>query len=628
MSKQTKNGKFAKKKAPKAESPVKQTQNNGEETTSNTTRKIVIVIALAMVLCIAGVIYFLNTLNFSPVILPSKTIANGVTIAGVDVGGMEKQAAVDSVLAAVGNDYSEIPLVVTILDHKFEITPSISGAQLDIEGAVKTAFQSKANQAVDIVPFLALNNDAIVNLVNEIAKEFPTDGVTNAHKIIQETVDGKQQDILEITIGTEHYDFNADDLYDTIIEAYNNHSFSAIYECNEITAASVDLDALYAEHCTEAVEAVLDPETHEVTQSATGYRFDLDNAKNALAAAKPGDVLKFPFAEVLPEMDTETLKSMLFRDVLASYEAYQWSGDYRATNLRLACEALNGTLLYPGEEFSYNATLGERTPEKGYKPAPSYMGGETIDSYGGGICQPSSALYYCLLIADLEVTERHCHSYPSDYVPLGMDATVDWSGPDLRFVNNTPYPIRIDAVADGGSTIITLVGTETKDYYVEMEYEVWAVKYPSVVEKEVEEGSGHTDGEVKTSPYTGYDVQTYKLKYDKETDELISREEEDFSDYDKRDKVVYKVKKKPTEPTTNPSESTDPSGSTAPTEPVPPATDVPPTVTTPPATETPPTETAPPATEAPPAETAPPVVETETAPPETEPAAVTPPASE
>ena len=576
MGKNTKQGKFSKKNSPNNDTSSNKPHEQ-DPNSSNTKRTVVIVVSLCMVLCILASIYFMSNLGIT-IDLPGRTVASGVTVGGVDIGGMEKDFAIQTLVSTVGNDYSTTPLVVIILDRQFEITPSISNVQFDAESAAKAALRADEGQVVDITPFLSLNTEAIQNLISEIGKEFPTAGVDNGHRIIKETIDDKQQDVLEVTVGSEHYDFSADALYDTIMAAYNSHNFSANYACNNLTTAAVNLDELYTQYCTEAVEAILDPETHEVTESSVGYRFDLENAKIELAAANPGDVLKFPFVEVFPEVDTETLKSLLYRDVLASYEAYQWSGDYRATNLRLACEALNGTIIYPGEEFSYNATLGERTAEKGYKPAPSYIAGETVNTYGGGICQPSSALYYCLLIADLEVTERHCHSYPSDYVPLGMDATVDWSGPDLKFRNNTPYPIRIDAVADGGSTTITLVGTEIKDYYVEMEYEVWAVKNPSVVEIEVEEGSGHTDGEVKTSPYTGYDVQTYKLKYDKQTDELISREKEDFSAYDKRDKVVYKVKKKPTESTTTPTETTVPPETTVPetTVPAPTVPEVPP----------------------------------------------------
>ena len=174
-------------------------------------------------------------------------------------------------------------------------------------------------------------------------------------------------------------------------------------------------------------------------------------------------------------------------------------------------------------------------------------------------------------------------------MPYGMDATVDWKGPDFKFSNNTNYPIRIDAEADGGAVTITLVGTDEKDYYIEMEYEVWGTT--AWEEKEEETDDKDKDGKTKISPYTGYTVQTYKVKYNKETDEQISREKEAYSVYAKRDKVVYKYKGEETEPTTEPT--------TAPTE----APTTAPTTAPTEAPTTPPTEapTAPPET-APPAE--------------------------
>jgi len=538
-----------------------------KEKKSSSARPVAITFAILCVcICIVASVFFLGKLGIS-ITLPGRTISAGVTVAGVDVGGLKKNEAVEALSAAVGDSYAANTLVVTVLDKELAIAPAVSGAELDIEGAVREAFrygtEGNPETKVDILPFITLSEEAIRNLIADFAVNFPTEGIETGSQIIKETVDGEECEVLEVTIGTVFYDFSADALYEAILEAYGNYRFQANYACNQISAASIDLDALYAEYCTEAVEAVLDPETHEVTQSSNGYRFDLEGAKEALANANPGDVLKFPFQDVLPAMDTETLQSMLFRDELGSCTAYQSSGSDRATNLRLACEAINGLILYPGDTFSYNGTLGERTPEKGYRPAAAYLNGKTIQSYGGGICQPSSALYYACLHADLEIVQRHCHTYPSSYVPFGMDATVDWNGPDYKFKNNTDFPIRIEAKADGGSVTVKLIGTDVKDYYVKMEYEILSVSYPKTIEKEVKPGSGHKDGEVETSAYTGYTVQSYKLKYDKETDELISREKEAYSVYSKRDKVVYRVKddaKK--EETTTP---TDP----APTEPTP-----------------------------------------------------------
>ena len=528
---------------------------------------VILFTVLALCVSIAACGFFLSKLGLS-FKLPSKNIAAGVKVAGVDVGGMTKKDAAEAVAAASAS-YGSDSLVVTVLDKQLEIDPSVSGANLDVSAAVKEAFrygtEENPTKNVDIIPYLNLNEEAIKHQIKAFAANFPTESETGGYEIVKETEGEEELALLTITVGSSHYDFNEDALYDIVLKAYNNHKFDATYVCNEVTAASIDLDAIYEETCKEAVNATWDPETHEVIESEIGYQFDLEAAKEALAAAQPGDVLKFPFEEVLPEIDTESIEDALFRDELGTYTAKSGSSYNRDTNLRLACEALDGTILYPGDVFSYNEALGERTPEKGYKPADSYLGDKTVQTYGGGICQPSSSLYYCALLADLEIVQRSNHGFISSYMPYGMDATVDWDGPDFKFRNNTNYPIRIDAKAEGGTVTVTLVGTDEKDYYVKMEYEIWGTSSWKTVEEEVSADSGHRDGEVKTTPYTGYTVQTYKLKYSKDTDELISREKEAYSVYAKRDKVVYKIKEEAEETTPTEPAPTDP----APTEPVP-----------------------------------------------------------
>lgn len=541
--------------------------------------RVVAVLAVILVLCVgalAGLDYLSTQDSISLPFLPTEpVIGYGVSLAGVDVGGMTQEEAIAAVNDAVGGTYYQQPLVVTVLDQQLEITPAVSGADLNVEAAVAEALTcgtpDNPNLEVDVLNHLNLNEEAVRAKLEEFSALFPTEGTHTSWEITSES----DQETLVLTLGQDYYEFDGESLYDTVMSAYARHILDVSFPCRKITAESIDLDDIYAQHCTEPVEAVMDKETFEVSQSVDGYRFDLEAAREALANAQPGDVLEFPFSIVKPQVSTEELEGVLFRDVLGSYTAKSGSIANRNTNLKLACKALNGIVLNPGETFSYNAALGQRTKEKGYKPANVYENGKTVVSYGGGICQPSSCLYYCTLIADLEIVERVNHYYISDYVPYGMDATVSWGGPDFKFRNNTDYPIRIEATASGGTTSVKLIGTDTKDYYVEMEYEVLSKTKYKTVTKEVEPGSGHKDGEVETTPYTGYKVQTYKCKYDKETDQLITREKEAYSKYDKRDKVVYKVVKtteptetkpveEPTEkPTEKPTETTAPPTSEA-----------------------------------------------------------------
>ena len=123
-------------------------------------------------------------------------------------------------------------------------------------------------------------------------------------------------------------------------------------------------------------------------------------------------------------------------------------------------------MLNPGETFSYNATLGERTTGKGYKSAPAYSGDDLVNQVGGGICQVSSTLYCSTLLADLENVSRTNHRIPVNYINYGMDATVSWRSPDFKFRNNTNYPIQLEASVSGGYVNVQILGTDEKDYYV------------------------------------------------------------------------------------------------------------------------------------------------------------------
>ena len=547
MANRKKTGRFEKGEIAQIEEAYRQVSNVQTEKPKKkrTFLKVLLILLVLLGLGIGGYMAFNSYYDGPPLIITSKTLLKpGVNIGGVDIGGMNKDAAMQAVQSAFG-DYETKPVTVQVMDQSVAIEPAVSGAGLDAETIVMDAFTYGTSKhpglSMDIMSYLQLNESAIRGKVAELAVHFPTEGTEAGWKLEEKEVDGEKVQVLVVDMGTDYYDFDENALFELVMEAYQNYNFTVEYSCNQLNESTVDLDAVYAQTCTEAVDAVLDPDTREVTQSAVGHRFDLDKAKEALAKAKRGETLEFTFFYVEPSMTTEKLQSMLFRDKLATYTATASSQSGRNTNLKLACKAIDGTILYPGDTFSYNGTVGERTTAKGYKAASAYMNGETVQTVGGGVCQPSSVLYYCTLLADLEIVERRCHSYVSSYMPKGMDATVSWGGPDFKFKNNTDYPIRIDASASGGSVTVTLVGTDEKDYYVKMEGEVLSKTSPKTVEKKVKANSGHKDGEVATTAYTGYTVQTYKCKYDKDTDKLISREKEAYSVYSKRDKVVYRV---------------------------------------------------------------------------------------
>lgn len=169
-----------------------------------------------------------------------------------------------------------------------------------------------------------------------------------------------------------------------------------------------------------------------------------------------------PSEDQLPEQNA-IVEPGYYQETIGSYEAISQSDDdERAENLRLAAEAINGYVIEPGATFSFNEVVGDTTAERGYKEAPVLYSSGLGSSDGGGICQVSTALYIAAVKADLEIVERHPHSVPSDYAPIGLDATIVYGSRDLRIKNNTDFPITIYAKAVGQTVSVNLHALSSK----------------------------------------------------------------------------------------------------------------------------------------------------------------------
>ena len=176
----------------------------------------------------------------------------------------------------------------------------------------------------------------------------------------------------------------------------------------------------------------------------------------------------------------------------------------------------------PGDVFSFNGTVGERTTARGYKSAGAYVAGETVDQVGGGICQVSSTLYNTVLLSNLEIVERRSHQMTVSYVPMGRDATVNWGTTDFRFKNNTEYPVRIDGIINGRNVTLTIVGTETvENRKVEILTSTVSTLQPPVETiEDPTKAVGFSETTQKGS--MGYVVDATRVVYS--GDEVISRE--------------------------------------------------------------------------------------------------------
>lgn len=160
--------------------------------------------------------------------------------------------------------------------------------------------------------------------------------------------------------------------------------------------------------------------------------------------------------EVQPEISQANAQNLY--KTLGSYTTNTTSNSKRNTNVKLAAQQLNGTIVQPGEELSFNNTVGERTEAKGYQSAAAYNNGEVVQEIGGGVCQVSTTLYNAVVKSGLQVSKRQSHTFEPSYVTPGQDATVSWGGPDFRFINNSKAAIGVKASYYNQTVTVSIYG--------------------------------------------------------------------------------------------------------------------------------------------------------------------------
>lgn len=167
-----------------------------------------------------------------------------------------------------------------------------------------------------------------------------------------------------------------------------------------------------------------------------------------------------PEVNIYPKVDTELLAHIKTHQIGQYITYFNSNNKSRSNNIELAAKALDSHVVFPGETFSFNGVVGNRTIAKGYMRAPIIVRGELSEGVGGGICQVSSTLFNAVDRAGLKIVQRYSHSKRVPYVPSGRDATVSWYGPDFQFKNQYNQPILIRAKRYGGSMIVKLYSSD------------------------------------------------------------------------------------------------------------------------------------------------------------------------
>ena len=518
---------------------------------------------------LAVVIFF----GYGLVLKGGDTIYPNVFVAGINVGGMTSEEAVAAVADAVAASYSSATLDVQLPDRTLSFTPDQTNVALDADEAIAEAmaygrsgnpfsavlnyFSCRSNERyIDLQTVLNLDTDYIRNRIDELAQEVET--TLSPSKVDVNEAAGT----ITVQVGYPDRQLDTEGLYEAVYNAFMNSDFTTLtWDYQETPCELVDLTPYYEQYCTEVQNAEYDEETHTISEEVPGYGFDLEAAQQQLATAEPGSTVVIQMEDIEPEVTKLDLSSEMFGTALHKVSTKYAVNSNRTNNLDLACKAINGTILNPGEIFSFNDVVGERTAAKGYLPATVFVtGGASESELGGGVCQVASSIYYCSLFLNLEQVHREPHMYVVDYVDYGMDATVYWGSIDYQFKNTLDYPIKIQANIDGGTVNITFWGPEELDFVVETDYEILET-YPWTTVEQVDETKPVGYRERTVSPYTGYKVVAYITVKDLDGNVLESREV--YSTYRKRDQVYVvgpaEEVPDPDDPTTDPDDpTTDP----------------------------------------------------------------------
>ncbi|MFZ5639784.1 MAG: VanW family protein [Bacillota bacterium] len=336
---------------------------------------------------------------------------------------------------------------------------------------------------------------------------------------------------------------------------------------------------------------VVDPDdTVRIIESADGYGVDIEASwKRLLEVSVSPDESELPvqMVAIRPVRTTEDVLAMGINGVVAKFTThFDIRKTNRVFNIRVAAQALDGVEVEPGEVFSFNKIVGPRSQEAGYKLAPTILNNEFIDSLGGGVCQVSTTLYNTLLLADVQIIERSSHSLVVSYVPLGQDAAVAYGGKDLRFKNNYGTYLLIKSKVVGNSITFKLFGDVKNKKYVKI-INTTLKDYPfkTIFEKDSTLPGGSRT--VKQKGVRGYKVVSQRLVYS--GGQLIKKEKLPASFYNPLAQIILEGtgRAAPAGPRPGnnvPANPAAPPGSGSTTKPTGPGTDQP---VTPPDTEAP-----------------------------------------
>ena len=456
-------------------SPTLETENTVKQEKKSLNTLSLFAILLISFLLIVLIAFF----TFSFLIKNNTNIYSGIHIKNVDVSELSKDDAKNKI-----NEYIKTSIPQEIIlkhgDYETALNTSELGINFDINSAINIAYKFGRNDNLvydgfevlttlfsnkNVEPTLSVDDNALTKLLKDISSKLPDKVIDSGYYI-----DGKN---LIINKGSAGKIINISKTSQKIKDAIKDlnliNNKIEIYT-EDATPKELDINAIYKDVHKDAVNASFTKSPRSFTPSKNGIDFaiSLDEAKSKLSKSQKECTI--PLKVVYPKVTTNMIGTEAFPNVLSQFSTnYYASNVNRTTNLKLAARKINGTVVMPGETFSYNDVVGARTIAAGYKEAPIYVNGKVEDGLGGGICQITSTLYNAVVLANLKIVYRTNHAFVPSYVGAGRDATVVYGAIDFKFKNNRDYPIKLIASVSSGVASFKILGLKTSnDYQVQI----------------------------------------------------------------------------------------------------------------------------------------------------------------
>ena len=423
-------------------------------------------ILAACFIVFAALVFF----GFALSTIKEDRVMNNVYIEGMNVGGL----TYDETLAAINASYLFKDSEITLTDGNK--TFPINGADIGLSALPEQTAQKAMNYCKTenffvkafnagmllfrpqvIVPAPQVDEERLTEKLHECGNFLKGERKEHYYELTKELT-------ATFYSGRTGYDGNSQTAHDQVIDALNKEQFKNIHvDFTSAPPQDMTPERIDAMVYADPVDAYYQYNGNEVMVIAdiNGRYIDKEAVKSLASKIYEGcEPVDVPYMVSYANVTAAALTEKLFANTLATYSTnYGGSTWNRCQNVARAASLISGTVVPPGEVFSFNDTVGHRTKDNGFYTAKEYINGESVDGIGGGTCQVSSTLYSAVLYADMGIIERLNHMMSVGYIPLGQDATVADGGVDFKFKNSSDYPVKIAAYTNGSTITVSILGT-------------------------------------------------------------------------------------------------------------------------------------------------------------------------